>query len=214
MIQLSKFPIPDVLRDNEESWTEAFLIAHAAGTVTNSIKYRYRDPKIKHTIIEETAGKCAYCESKIRHTYPGDIEHILPQSLFPLLIFDWANLTLACNECNRRKLNYHNPAEPLINPYLDNPDDHLLALGPLVKSKLNDRKGQITELKLELNRTPLVERRIERIEALHNLAHRYAVETGVLKNLLAEQLRKEAENDKEYAFIVRGYLQQCVGLTI
>ncbi len=214
MIQLTKLPIPNILRENKELWTETFLMAHSAGTVTNSIKYRYRDPEIKQSVIEETAGKCAYCESKIRHTYPGDIEHILPQSLFPNLIFEWENLTLACNECNRRKLNYYNPAEPLINPYLDSPEDHLLALGPLVKSKLNDRKGQITELKLELNRTALVERRIERIESLHNLAHRYTLETGTLKNLLAEQLKKEGESDKEYAFIVRAYLQHCVGLTL
>ena len=30
--------------------------------------------------IDETHGKCAYCESKIKHIDYGDIEHILPKN--------------------------------------------------------------------------------------------------------------------------------------
>src|SRR5438105_2566488 len=132
MIKLEKMDEPEILRDNAARWTEEYLTAKANGTLTNTIRYRYRHAEIKTTIKTETNEKCAYCESKIPHTYPGDIEHILPSSVFPNLICQWNNLTYACGECNRKKLDYYSEAEPLINPYDDNPNNHLFAAGPLI----------------------------------------------------------------------------------
>jgi uncharacterized protein (TIGR02646 family) len=214
MIRLTKSAEPQVLTDNKDAWTQAYLTALAVGPVSNTVKFRYRHSEIKNQIVRETSEKCAYCESKIRHVTPGDVEHILPSSVFPNLIFEWENLTLACTECNRRKLDYHDVADPLIHPYSDNPEDHLVAIGPLVKARPADRKGQITENRLELNSPALFERRSERIESLHNLAHLYAEQTGVLKDLLADQLRQEAQNDKEYSFVVKAYLETCLGIKI
>ncbi|SRR6266403_339664 len=115
MIKLEKLEEPKVLRDNGAVWTEEYLTARTDGTLTDAIRYRYRQPAIKTAIRDETSEKCAYCESKITPTYPGDVEHILPTSEFPDLVCSWPNLTLACGECNRRKSNYYSREEPLIN---------------------------------------------------------------------------------------------------
>ena len=174
MIRLNKLEEPSILRNNKDDWKKEYLNALAHDGMTDTIRYRHRNPEIKEQIKKETGNKCAYCESKITHTYPGDIEHILPRSVFPDLTVDWENLTLGCGECNRRKSNYYSATEPLINPYIDNPEDHLLAAGTLILGRPGDRKGQLTELKLELNRAQLIERRHERIKSLVNLADRYA----------------------------------------
>lgn len=210
MIKLTKHEEPAVLRDNGERWGEEYLTAKTNQVMTDTIRYRYRHPQIKTTMREETSDKCAYCESKITHTYPGDIEHILPASDFPELVCNWENLTLACGECNRRKSNYYSAEQPLINPYQDDPKRHLFAAGTLIFGKTGNAKGNLAQLKLELNRTALLERRKERIDSLNNLANRYTQEPdGELKNLLGNELKKEMANDKEYAFTSRAFLKLC-----
>ena len=72
---------------------------YQTGVINKTKQNRYSRPEIKAELIAETKGKCAYCESKITHIYPGDIEHIIPKSIFPRLTFTWANLTLGCYWC-------------------------------------------------------------------------------------------------------------------
>jgi len=214
MIQLKKLDEPLVLKDKSNVWTREYLDAKAANNMTDTIRYRYRHPEIKTRVREETSDKCAYCESKITHTYPGDIEHILPKADFPELVVEWENLTLGCGECNRRKSNYYSSEEPLINPYLDNPEKHLFAAGAFIFGKPGDSKGALAEFKLELNRAELIERRFERIKSLKNLAERYANQiAGTLKDLLRKELIKELERDKEYAFISRAFLKVCCDIS-
>jgi uncharacterized protein (TIGR02646 family) len=207
MIRLQKLEKPQVLVEHGQAWTAEFLAARAAGRVTDAIRYRYRHAEIKATIKQETAEKCAYCESKITHTYPGDVEHINPVSKVPDQFVRWENLTLACGECNRRKGDYYNPQDPLINPYHDDPSQHFVAAGALIFGKPNDHQGTFAELKLQLNRGALRERRYERLSSLSNLIHRYANEISPdLKDLLRDELKREMENNREYAFVTKTFI--------
>lgn len=215
MIKLNKLDEPQILQQNKRRWTNEYAQAKNRGNVPDSVKYRYRHPDIKRRLRQETHDKCAYCESKITHTYPGDIEHILPRARFANLIFEWTNLTLGCGECNRRKGTYYSAVEPLVNPYIDDPDNHFYPAGAFVFGKLADRKGGLTELKLELNRAELVERRSERIKSIRNLAERYASsEEGELKDLLRNELRREIDREKEFSFTSKGFLKICFEVTL
>lgn len=218
MIKLSKLNEPQILIDNKQAWTSEYLqLLGSSSDIPYSVKYRYRNPEIKEQIVKETHNKCAYCESKLSHVCPGDVEHILPKAkdARPDLYVEWTNLTLSCEECNRtRKKDYYNPDDPLLNPYVDNPEEHLLAEGPLIIHRPNDRKGEITEKVLEINRTELLERRIDRIKNLVNLADKWKAETNVtLKKIFEKELKKEADPDKEYSFIVKGYLNS-IGIVV
>lgn len=96
-------------------------------------KARYREGNIKDILMGEDMfnGKCAYCEAQVSHVYWGDIEHFRPKDSFPLLAVDWDNLLYACGICNGAsfkgtKFPLDGNGEPLlINPCIDNPDDHL-----------------------------------------------------------------------------------------
>ena len=61
----------------------------------------YRDPEVKDALRELFHQKCAYCESVIGPSQPGDIEHFRPKSIYYWLAADWNNLLLACAMCNR-----------------------------------------------------------------------------------------------------------------
>ena len=73
----------------------------------------YSNKKLKKKLIEVFNGKCAYCESYVIGTAPGDIEHFRPKKKVVLpdgkelipgyywLAADWKNLLLSCGNCNR-----------------------------------------------------------------------------------------------------------------
>ena len=133
MIRIQKTQKPKILVDNAATWTYEYTSCLAAGKEpSKEVSTRYNKPEIKEALEKETHGKCAYCESKIKHISYGDIEHILPKSknARPDLYVEWSNLALSCEQCNRSgKRTYYDPQLPLINPYSDIPSQHLQDLG-------------------------------------------------------------------------------------
>lgn len=75
----------------------------------------YGHSSVKESLIVAQHGKCAFCESKVRHISYGDVEHFRPKGGYrqrdddPLgrpgyywLAYDWGNLYLGCQLCNQR----------------------------------------------------------------------------------------------------------------
>jgi 5-methylcytosine-specific restriction endonuclease McrA len=112
MRKVTKLGEPDVLKSNFGEWTTAFL----ADQQNQTSRTRYRHSDIKRTLKDETGYKCVYCESKIGHNIPGDVEHMVPSSVDGQMHFLWSNLTIACTECNRRKNAYFSSEKPFLNP--------------------------------------------------------------------------------------------------
>jgi hypothetical protein len=81
------------------------------------------------------------CESKIGHNCPGDIEHKCPTKKRLDLIFDWTNLTIACSECNRRKLEYYNPMCMFLDPNVDDVESLVVHLGSVGVQCARESKG-------------------------------------------------------------------------
>lgn len=209
MIKLFKLSKPQILIDHAEEWTRQYCdCLNRDEKPSTEVANRYNNPEIKSTLEKETNGKCAYCESKIKHISYGDIEHIIPKSNKPELYVEWTNLTLACEQCNRSgKRTYYNPTKPLINPYQDNPIEHFQALGPMIFHFPGDERAFITENKLKLNRSELITRRTERIQSVEGLLFNWEREKeGTIKDILADQLRQECMPDKEYSFVVKYFL--------
>lgn len=72
----------------------------------------YKSAEIKTALYELFHEKCAYCESKIRHIQPMDVEHFRPKQLISIkgryirpgyywLATNWENLFPSCINCNR-----------------------------------------------------------------------------------------------------------------
>lgn len=107
--------------------------------------------ELKHYLFELFDGKCAYCESKVLHVASGDVEHYRPKRKveedpshpgYYWLAYDIENLFPCCEGCNRAraKMNHfpvkgtraHGPEDnlsrenpQLLNPYKDDPKEHL-----------------------------------------------------------------------------------------
>ena len=141
------------------------------------------------------------------------IEHYRPKSKYPKLTFEWSNLGLACPKCNTKKGDEFDEACSIVNPYTDNPLDHFLFLGTMVIHKPDDKRGELTELLLELNRPELMEARKERIDAIRGLVDRFSRETNEsLKKILLKEIEKEICEDKPYSMCVRSVVNQMIKL--
>lgn len=209
MIKLIKTQEPDILAHNATRWTKEYLEYLNSGSPKSSeIKKRYNHPTIKEALFKETHDKCAYCESKISHTSFGDIEHIFPKSKRPELYVKWENLTLACEQCNRTgKKDYYDTELPLINPYIDKPEEHFCELGSFIFPIIGDNRAKITIEIIQLNRSALVERRMERIQQINNLLDSWHKEENkVMKRMLHDELVKECQEEKEYSSTVKAFL--------
>ena len=78
-------------------------------------------------------------------------------------MFEWSNLTLACDICNTNKGTHFGNHEDLVDPYAGEPSVHLIFLGAMVLAKPGSGPGLATESTLQLNRLELLERRRDRL---------------------------------------------------
>ena len=206
MRALKKGQAPAILVNNEAQWRADLLAILGRGEKpSEAVKGRYRHKDIKDAIIDETDGKCAYCESKVRHITHGDIEHIVPKSKVPFKAYDWPNLTLACDRCNENKGDHYsddpaNSQDNLIDPYVDDPQDHFLFMREIIAARPDSLRAMATEAVIKLNRGELLERRRERMQFLEGLVRAYIGASDAFKPMLLKDLEDNhlKESDEYY----------------
>lgn len=209
MIKLNKQHKPAILAANEQVWTDEYIrFKNGDDNVPKAAQFRYRHHDIKEALREEASDKCIYCESKISHIFPGETDHIIPVSKKIEYVVKWDNLGYVCKECNRLKSNYHDDNLPLLNPFVDDPNEYLLFFGPLVLAKPGQNRGQITTDLLQLSRAALVERKKDRIEKVKALLDRaLLLPEGEAREFLVDQARKEAAPEREFSATVGAFLR-------
>ena len=202
MISQTKGSKPGVLCENWKEWTRD--VEHDPNSEHKKSKYRH--PDIKMALTQEVSNKCVYCESKIGDTCPGDVEHIVPTSKRPIGRFLWGNLTIACNECNRRKSDYYDKELGFLNPYIDDVESFVIHRGPIVGWKPGVERAELTVKKLEMHdktRWELVSRKIEHIEHLNDVMHRTQTGSGVTQELARQKISNMCRRSEKYSAMVR-----------
>jgi len=215
MRNLIKGDIPQILVEREADWTQELMdYIQSEQKVPKTVKSRYNDKNIKNALMAETNDKCAYCESKITHISHGDIEHILPKSKVHDKTFSWDNLTIGCSICNLNKKDYYDPSTPLLNPYTDNPEKKLIFCGPLIFSAAGEISAEVTIKILKLDRTELLERRVEHLNNLDPLLKQFQLsENPTLKELILNDIKNMYKSDKEFSLMTEQFVNQRLLVT-
>ena len=207
MIFVEKPTAPPVELSNGESlkndYCSSFVRdckAYENGTKNFEFNNRiYGHKNVKAKLLEAQFNKCCYCESKIRSTSSGDVEHYRPKAysqqgrgqrrIYPgyyWLVYDWDNLFVSCEICNRsHKKNYFplsNPDERVRNHFKDLRIEKPLILNPggcknfckhitfhKELAKGRTKAGKTTVEMIGLNRQPLQESRLEKLRILERL---------------------------------------------
>lgn len=206
MIAVTRSQKPAILVHKERDWLAAL---HEAATEEAKEKAtnKYRHSEIKRALNTLFHGKCAYCESKIKHVSYPHIEHYRPKSKFPNLTFTWDNLLLACGMCNSAKYKGDHFPEtkdggPYVNPCRDDPNDHFdfvyNAQAKITSVYGKTPRGETTEQALGLNRPDLRTYRNTQITRLAYIAAQ-APYDPVAQSLFDQAKR----DDEEYAAFAR-----------
>ncbi len=143
-------------------------------------------------------SKCAFCESKIDVLIGSlEIDHYRPKSIYPWLSTEWSNLILICNKCNKHKSSrfpieneenrisekpknienninsnfYKNELPLLLNPEIDNPDNHIhILFSGEIKSitSRGERTINICNLsRFNTRRKELIDKFVERFRKIY-----------------------------------------------
>ncbi len=208
MIKRLKRPAPNVLLVNGPNWTQQLMgFINSGLPVPTHVQAHYRHADIKTEVKIETEEKCIYCECFITHQYPGDVEHIIPKSVYPRLTFSWNNLSFVCYWCNNNKRTTLDKNCKLLNPYKDDVDLHLQAFGPMLFHINDSKRGELTWKEIKLNRKELIERRSDALKELQNLIDKYTRELTVgLQAILLDEIIDNAKSDKEFSMFKTQFL--------
>jgi len=163
----------------------------------------YKAKAVKKALVEMQYGKCAFCEqvtTNPAHTGSGDVEHFRPKGgyrqeeqddlqhpAYYWLAYDWDNLLLSCEPCNRihkknlfpllnpttRAQNHHddiNDETPLlINPTQQNPENYISFHEEVPYAIDNHLYGRKTIEVFALDREQLNESRLEKYTEIQEL---------------------------------------------
>lgn len=221
-------------------------------TITNLYKRKIIKKNVYFAIDGPFYGKCAYCETLIKGSQPGDMEHFRPVKAvtdeddnrifiekengetkphpgYYWLAYDWKNLLLSCNDCNRptqignKKIGKHNrfpvknnyyaitpnkedKEKPLlINPMFEDPEKHLevnLKTGVL-GYHTNQGKTCIDIFGLNDREVPLKGRKGAYSEARAILAEYIFSEDESKEKECVQKLRKIIVGKEPYSLVKR-----------
>lgn len=143
---------------------------------------------LKESLMDLSNNKCAYCECSLtKESNYMEVEHFEDKNQYPNKVMNWDNLLPSCKHCNVHKSSHDVISEPIVNPFIDNPNDHLYF--QYYRYKAKDTKGENTISVLNLN------------DNERKLFIRYEIGNS-LQELLEEQLIK-LESYKQKPTIIK-----------
>lgn len=170
----------------------------------------YKHPDNKAALASASNDKCMYCESKISHIDFAHVEHIKPKATdkYPELAYVWENLGYSCPKCNNKKSDKYHADTPYIDPYSEQPGEHLFPYGALYFQRNGSERGELTIRDTGLNRPALVEKRMSKIQDVEKALNSAFRTTNIaLRQAAIAELKNEAMPDKEYSLCVSSFLQ-------
>jgi uncharacterized protein (TIGR02646 family) len=118
LIKLNKLDAPVYL--------SAETVTRLTGEFISSGKNVWNHEHIKKVLLQCSDEKCAYCECKVNvESNYMEVEHFEDKANNPNKVVQWDNLLPSCKRCNGSKGTHDVISEPIINPFNDDPREHL-----------------------------------------------------------------------------------------
>ncbi len=216
MIQIDRGPEPDGFAGHSNEWWNEFQQAKAqnpklsAGVFWSRVRRRRAMQNYAQMLYKAFYGKCAFCESRMKHVSPAHIEHYRPKSkkVFQSRMFKWDNWLLSCPMCNTNKSTkfYNCDGQPcLIDPTAEDPGEHLDFIKAQILHKTD--RGQKTIKQIKLYRPDLTKERTQWLISINYLLL-LVLFVPEVKNEARELLIWTMQPDAPYAAMARSYLRQ------
>lgn len=119
MIKIQRIAAPAEL-------TPQAVAAKTALFIADPTKPVWKESYIEHRLLEMSHGKCCYCECELgKESNYMEVEHFHHKDKYKDEVVIWDNLLPACRACNGNKGAHDTIADPIVNPTVDDPREHL-----------------------------------------------------------------------------------------
>ncbi|MFD2521396.1 HNH endonuclease [Emticicia soli] len=161
-------------------------------------------PLLKKALLELSSEKCAYCECNImEESKYMEVEHFEDKDRYPDKVLSWENLLPSCKRCNGIKSTHDVINEPIINPFINNPSEHLAFR--LYNFSEKSMLGETTIETLDLNNmTRVVNKRFKVGQELIKLIARTLIFSENYVN------KKSTRNKNTLISTITDILEQCL----
>jgi uncharacterized protein (TIGR02646 family) len=99
--------IPEFLAEHGAAWCKKYVEQREADPAYRfqwkQHQGQYVNLRLREPLSAMTQAHCAYCDGSLEVTSPPTIDHFLPKTHYPELVYAWANLYLACVMCQKEK---------------------------------------------------------------------------------------------------------------
>jgi hypothetical protein len=86
----------------------------------------WKKPYIENSLLAYSNNKCCYCETDVTvESKYMEVDHFHHKDGYPNEVVEWNNLLPSCKKCNTTKGSHDTILEPIIDPTVNNPRDHL-----------------------------------------------------------------------------------------
>lgn len=206
MIPIARLREPRILAEKKATWAAAFTASGKRRPDSN----KYAHPEVVQTLRSMSHDKCFYCETRESRL---TVDHYVEVSERADLAFEWANLYLACDGCQKKEPNTSVPVAGCLDPCAADvvPADHLSFADE--RAKPRSPRGEQTVRKYRLNREArLLERCrqlrlwgqvLDRIREMQIADGRSSMTTGELA-----ELRRFADADEPFSLMFSCLLKE------
>ncbi|MBU2941349.1 HNH endonuclease [Shimia thalassica] len=110
----------------------------------------WKNAQITESLLQASQNKCAYCECGLQEVDSYmEVEHFKHKDKYEDEVVHWENLLPSCKRCNTKKGTHDVVEEPIVDPFLMVPADHLRLDMAYLRHK--DNVGDATIEVLDLN---------------------------------------------------------------
>lgn len=195
MIKLQRAVKPSYLTDEKvDELTNKFKLSQSSV---------WNNDKIKTPLLESSFYKCAYCQCPLStESNYMEVEHFEDKKHNPDKVVVWENLLPSCKKCNGSKGTHDVISEPILNPFVDDPREHLYMR--LYRFRGKTDKGTTTIDVTNLNHsTRLVFSRYEIGEKIDDLLEIAWERFETFKT------NKKTVNRNKFIKVIEGLLIEC-----
>lgn len=114
-----------LFRPNKPTYLSTAIQEQLLATYQSSGAAVWNKEYIRQPLLQASHNKCAYCETEFIAGQPMEIDHFNPKQVAPDKAMDWENFLPSCRRCNGTKSAHNVLVEPIINPFINDPREHL-----------------------------------------------------------------------------------------
>ncbi len=211
MRHIERLAEPSILTERKAEWTRRFIESNKPRP-DNS---KYGHPEIRSYLDGMSFHKCFYCEAMLKGVFK-EIDHFMEITERKDLAFEWANLYLACDNCNGKLPNKAINVKEVLDPCKHTDEEiktHLTFEDDVISFKKNSQIGENTIKKYKLDSPKLEYLRGKAIKRFHQelikIQQNQIQENGrAMSGEEREKLRQFTQRNQPYSLMFELLLEK------